>query len=354
MLIPDINMIKPQLLTGILRANEILGDREEVAQIRTVSKKEGKTAQEYLLALQYKEFRTQRHAPDRIFVRFGSPQEGDESAIQEVKFYTSIVPVLKRRLDTSLLRFPICYDGYYDEVVGQYHIILDDISQEFKAARELAPPTPRHREAVMDTLAHFHAVWWEHPMLEELATVPTAESLQQEIQTYQQKFEELDKTVGKYIDARHKAILKKVSEGLPEKRQQRLEAGQGITIIHSDLRPENILHSTMETLIVGWQNWQVGTASDDLAYMIACYWPQHLRKFQEQALLKRYYQAVVAYGVSDYSWEDMQEDYKMSLIHVIGVLLSGWTRKKHASGYWPIMETAMTVFDEMECMEVLE
>jgi thiamine kinase-like enzyme len=354
MLIPDIDMLKPQILTGMLRAVEILGEKEEVIQVKRVSKSETTVAKHYILALQYKDFRTQRHAPDRIFVKIGGKNTPDEFARKEVDFYTKIVPVLKRRLDKSLLRFPACYDAYYDDTLKQYHIILDDVSQKFKAEQELAPPTARHREQVMDTLAHFHAVWWEHPLLEDLAPLPTSTSIEQMIEKYQRKYEELNTAVGKYIDSRYREILKKVSEKYPQKRRDRLEAGQGITLVHHDLHPKNILYSPMETMIVNWQSWRVDTATDDLAYMIGCFWPQHLRKFQEQALLKRYYQTLVNYGVSDYSWEDFQYDYKASLVRVIGFLLAAWTRKKHTSGYWAVMETAMSVFDELECVTLLE
>lgn len=354
MLIPDIDMLKPQLLTGILRANEILGENEAVAKISQVSQSESNFAKHYILALQYKDFRTQRHAPDRIFVKFGGNDSPDEFAKKEVNFYTKIVPVLKQRLDKNLLRFPTCYDAYFDEAVGQYHIILDDISQEFKPSPEKAPPTPRHREQVIDTLAHFHAVWWEHPLLEDLAPLPTAASIEQMIEKYQQKLEELDKAVGKYIEPRHREILRIVSQNYPAKRRERLEAGKGITLVHRNLHPKNILYSSMETMIVDWESWRVDTGTDDLAYMIACYWPNHLRKFQEKVLLKRYYQALIDYGVRDYSWDDFQYDYKASLVRILGFLLAAWTRKKHTSGYWGVLETAMAVFDELECMTVLE
>lgn len=318
MLIPDIDMLKPQLLTGILRANEILGENEEVAKIKRVSKDESETTKRYILALQYKDFRTQRHAPDRIVVKFGKTTDDSLSAKKEIDFYTKIVPVLKRRLDESLLRFPICYDSYYDEVVEQYHIILDDVSQEFKPSPEKAPPTARHREAVIDTLAHFHAVWWEHPLLEDIAILYSGENIEKMIELYQQKFEELDKAVGKHIEARHREILQKISEGMPAKRRKRLEAGQGITLVHGNLNPESLLYSSMETKVTNWQSWRIGTGTDDLVYMIICYWSKHLRKFQEQPLLKRYYYAMLDYGVKDYTWDDFQYDYKASLVYVIG------------------------------------
>jgi thiamine kinase-like enzyme len=353
MLITDLRYLKPQLITPILRANEIIGEEEEVTQIRQITSGETNTSKHYVLALQYKDFRTQRHAPDRIFFKLSKPYQINEFAKREVNFYNRILRSMKRRLPAEILRFPQCYDAFYDEEQELYHLILEDLSQEFKASTENAPPTQRHREQVIDTLAYFHAYWWEHPLLEDLAPLPTEESLNESLAAYQERLSDLKAAVGKFVERKHLDILGKLAEKFPEKRRANLIAGKNITLVHRDLHAGNFLYSPRESRIVDWQSWRVDTATDDMAYMIACFWPEHLRKFQEMPLLQRYYQTLVAQGVKNYEWEDLLYDYKASLARCIVFLLRSWTRNKHASGHWRRMEIAMNVFSEMDGLSIL-
>lgn len=353
MLITDIRYLKPQLITPILRASEIIGDNEEVSQIRQVKMSESSTAKHYVMALQYKDFRTQRHAPDRIFVKIGLPRQGEEFARREVLFYERIIRSMKRKLPKEILRFPNCYDAFYDDEKLQYHLILEDISQEFKPSPDKAPPTPRHREQVIDTLAHFHAYWWEHPSLEDLAPLPTEETLNENLAAYQERLGDLKSSVGKFLNSKHLDVLAKIATAYPDKRRERLLAGQGITLVHRDLHPGNLLYSPRESLIVDWQSWRVDTATDDLAYMMAFYWPQHLRHFQEKPLLQRYHETLLRQGVKNYSWDEFLYDYKASIARCIGFLLRSWSRSNHASGKWQLMETGIEAFLAMDGQAIL-
>jgi hypothetical protein len=242
MLITDIRYLKPQLITPILRAGDIISESEEVTQIRQVKVSEAAAAKHYVLALQYKDFRTQRHAPDRIFVKIGLPNQVEEAAKREVMFYERIMRSMKRKLPKEVLRFPACYDAFYDDEKSQYHLILEDISQEFKPSPDKAPPTQRHREQVIDTLATFHGYWWEHPLLEELAPLPSAEVLDENLAAYQERLSDLQSSVGKFLNAKHLEVLSKIASAYPIRRRERLLAGQGISLVHRDLHPNNILY----------------------------------------------------------------------------------------------------------------
>jgi thiamine kinase-like enzyme len=354
MLITDIRYLKPQLITPILRASEIIGDNEEVAQIRQVKTTESSTAKHYVLALQYKDFRTQRHAPDRLFVKIGLPRQGEEFARKEVMFYERIIRSMKRKLPKEVLRFPRCYDAFYDDEKLQYHLILEDISQEYKASADKAPPTPRHREQVIDTLAYFHAYWWEHPLLEELAPMPSVEILDEHLAGYQERLTDLKTSVGKFLNPKHLDALGKIVASYPRRRRERLLAGTGISLVHRDLHPGNILYSPRESLIVDWQSWRIDTPTDDLAYMIAFFWPQHLRHFQEMPLLQRYHETLLHQGVKAYSWDDFLYDYKASIARCIAFLLRSWTRTNHASGKWQAIETGIDAFLAIDGLAILE
>ena len=356
MLITDIRVLKPELLTAIMRANDVLGEYEAVEKIRLAKKGETNGTLFYHLALQYKDYRTQRHAPDKVFLKLKNPADVAEDSIKrEVDFYNKVLPAMLRKNKIEDLCLVPVYDAYFDDITGQGHIILDDISADYKPAREKHPPTQRHREQIFDALARIHAHWWEHPILENLAPVPTEDSLNTQLAARQEKYEAMQNFTGtKLMAARHKDILKQISTQIPPRRKERLINGQGITINHHDLNPDNLLYFHRESRIVNWESWQIDTATDDLAYLMACFWPQHLRDFQEQTILRRYYDAVVRYGVTDYSWDDLQYDYRASIAHCIGFMLAGWSKDRHVRGYWQRAELALDAFDKMGAVTIFE
>lgn len=352
MLITDAKMFRPQILTSILRANETIAEHEEVAKLAKLQVEENETSKIYYFAVQYKDFRTQRHAPDHVILKLN--KQSTATSKREFDFYQRIVSMMKRRVEPELLRFPTCFDAYYDEENNQSHIILDNITNEFKSSGENAPPTARHREQVIDTLAHLHGYWWEHPILEELLPLPSEENIAETLSTYQSRLEELKQSVGQYLEKKHIDVLERIAIAIPDKRKADLLSGKSLTIIHSKLTPENLLYSPLESRITHWQEWTIGKASDDLAYMILCFWSEHLRKFQEKPLLKRYYNILLHHKVENYSWDDLLFDYKASLGHIIGTMLARWTRRNHASGAWREIENAIDVFIEVDALSAYD
>jgi hypothetical protein len=353
MLITDIKILKPELLTAIMRSNDKLGEREAVEVIRQLGKGESTTSFYYHLALQYKDYKTQRHAPDKLFLKLTKPRQPEAIIKREVDFYNKVLPALLRKNKIEDLCLTACYDAYFDDVTGQSHIILDNISSDYKPAPEKHPPTQRHREQIFDALARIHAHWWEHPILDTLAEMPSAEKIAESIQVCQSKYESMQGFQGtKFMPARHKEILQQIAAQVPTRRKERLLNGQGVTIVHRDLHPGNLMYSHRESRIIDWQSWRIDTATDDLAYMMVCFWPQQFRDFQETAIMRRYYDNLVRLRVEGYSWDDFQYDYRASIAKWIASMLHDWTKEKHVRGYWQRAEVALTAFDKLNGMAI--
>lgn len=350
MLITHVRVFKPELVTAIFRANDIITDNEEVLKLAQLGATETPDGMRYAFAVQYKDFRTQRHAPDHITLKLITEQS--DTAKRELDFYQRIAPVMKRRVDEAFLRFPQCYDVYQDEASHRAHLLLDDFTHEYKPSADKAPPSARHREQIMDTLAYFHAFWWEHPLIEELGELPGEDSIATTLGLYQAKFNELQSVVGNYLDDKYVSVLQMIANSLPEKRKDALLAGKNLTLIHNDLHPDNLVYSPRESYIINWQHWTISLATDDLATMIPFYWSDHLRQFQEKPLLKRYFSTLLKQGVADYTWDDLEYDYKVSLSQVIGGMLANWTRAGHTSGEWRIIEAAIDSFLEMDGISI--
>ena len=346
MLITDVKMLTPDVITALFHANDVMDTHEKVSKLALMRSDKTDDSKVYSFAVQYSDFRTQRHAPD--YIRLQISQKTGAQSKREVDFYERIVLPMTNRLGKDLLKVPVCYDSYYDEYSDHYHLLIDDVHQEFKTSNDNTPPTPRQREQLMDTLAYLHAYWWEHPLLDDLGELPTQESMTNNLELYKAKLADIKATVGKYLENEHLEILGKTVSDFPQKRKEQLLSGNNLTIVHNNLLPENILYSPRETRIINWREWSIGMAMDDLAMMIPFHWSQQLRQFQETPLLKRYYDRLRKQGVSGYEWDDLQYDYKASLAVLIGRMLGQWTATNHASGHWRMMASAIDSFISME------
>ena len=92
---------------------------------------------------------------------------------------------------------------------------------------------------------------------------------------------------------------------------------QGMSLLHGDLNPTNVLTPVgRETPLYFLDRqpftWSLtyGVAASDLAYFMIPWWPEHTRQACEAAVLRRWYDALQA---PDYSWRQAQADWRLSV-----------------------------------------
>ena len=93
-----------------------------------------------------------------------------------------------------------------------------------------------------------------------------------------------------------------------------------------------------------WSELKAGLGPHDVAYMLVSA-PSDTRATRDDALLRRYWEGLVAAGVEGYPWEWCQWDYRFSLC------TSLFQSVFQTSVYW-FRKTA-TVLEELGCREAL-
>lgn len=350
MLISNLRQVTPNIITAVFRHSETLSDREAVTKIRPISKDESKTAWTGTFALQYADFRTQRHAPDKI--RITIVKEASDDNHRVVKFFDKVYPPLTKKYQHNVLPMPRYYDAYYDESSGKAHFITDDISAEFKPSRQGVPPSTRHRDLLIESLAHLHAYWWEHDRLALLENLPTPEALDSKLTMYQATLADFLKYSGRFTSSPHKMILETVATQHPAGYVERISNERGLTVLHGNLAPDNILYAHSQVRVMNWERWHVGLATDDLVNLIAVHWPKQNRGPEEKRVLQHYYNTLVKLGITNYSWDDCWYDYRLSVGRWLAELLGGWTREGMMRGYWKQGEQALDVFEELNVLSL--
>ena len=107
--------------------------------------------------------------------------------------------------------------------------------------------------------------------------------------------------------------------------------------------------------LIDWDNWRVGRAATDLAYMMALHWYPERRARLEGPLLERYHAGLCAHGVSDYSLERLWEDYRLSVIGHLAILIWQQTLAlpPPPAAWWSHLHRILAAFEDLDCAALL-
>ncbi|MCP4425581.1 MAG: aminoglycoside phosphotransferase family protein [Chloroflexi bacterium] len=353
MIITDINQATTDWLTQVLRRQGLL-PQGKATKIEWGESRQTNVSLVRKFAVRYDRETT---APTRFFLKIPNPDFlwGD----REVDFYKRIALEMRQQWEWDELPFLHCLDVVYDAENGRSHILFPDISDTHYAIENGAPNLAAHREQAIDAFARLHAFWWEHPRLGQgVGERMTAADIDESIAATQEKARDFIQFRGPDLSPEHRAILENVVAAWPERRLAHLLAGKGITLVHRDLHPLNALYprdpAVHHTLLIDWQSWRVDTGTDDLAYYIACHWPDAVRQETERPLLQRYHRQLVALGVDNYAWDDCWYDYRASIIRCLFFLIAAWNPVQIQRGWWlPKVERGLSAFAQLDCREIM-
>ena len=314
------------------------------------------------ITLQYD--RTEPSAPASVVGKFPSPNENSRQIAtlfglyeREVRFYRDLKPDVP-------LPSPAVYYAGMDIEAGQYLILLEDLhSGTF--GNQVTGCTVEQAKLVLPELAKLHAAWWENPRLAEL--------------TYLQDFIDLvGGAIGQAYDPCWQLFVERFGEKLsPEVRAAGAVMGPKLlahletcrdrprTLCHSDFRVDNIFFGSAEygrpVVVVDWQSPLVSWgAAYDAIYFITGGLPIEERRIHEDELLRVYHDALVAAGVSDYSFEQLTADARTLTLYffaIIGVIAGGtldMVNPRAVELFDSMMDRLLAAMDDHNILALLE
>ena len=93
----------------------------------------------------------------------------------------------------------------------------------------------------------------------------------------------------------------------------------------------------------------------DLAYAMVLYWESETRRRLEKRMLRRYLDTLVENGVEDYSWEQLFDDYRLSVamgIYVATEWCRGAGYEKWISSWLSMLQRSLKAVDDLACYEL--
>ena len=142
----------------------------------------------------------------------------------------------------------------------------------------------------MRALAEIHAFWWERPTLGDIAVRPYQDRIDADIAEMRQWFARFADFLGDQLSSEWRRIYERVLSDLPSL-LQRLTDGRPLTLIHGDANLSNSLLprdvARDRALIIDWEFWNISYVGEDLANIMALFWPREQRQALELALASR-------------------------------------------------------------------
>ena len=269
------------------------------------------------------------------------------SSYSESEFYREVAPML------ASPPLAACHAVVDD---GSGIIVLEDLRATHDHPPWPIPPSREQSEAAIDVLARVHAAYWEAPTLGKTIGRPnTVESLTSMVQSIVTNLSPFMDAFGDALTAGARQVYERVfSSSL--KPWLRLTDSRALTIIHGDAHTWNFLFprsGSGAAYLIDWQLWHIDVGARDLAYFMALHWYPGRRRELELPLLRRYYEALLARGVANYTFDDLLLDYRRCVVRNLTIPIILWSRGMKPEAWWHRLECALSAYNDLECEELL-
>lgn len=354
--IKSIEQVTPAWLTEVLRDADCIGNGE-VVRVWTKRAQERIVSNVFQLEVEYSPD-APLSAPSRLFLKLSNDELQLGFRPREVEFYNTIA------LDAPQLPLIRCYDAVYSNDTGASHVLLADVSETHTQTHAPLPPSLRDCELAIDSIAHLHAHFWEHPRFVKgrgrRTNVQAFETIRTILVSDVAAFAEF---LGDRLPAARLAIYERILAGSMQP-WRRMINPEGLTVSHGDAHWWNFLYPRDDNdavadadgraLIFDWHLWHVDIPLKDLAYMIAFNWYPERRAQLEQPLVRRYHAALVERGVRNFSWADCWHDYRQAVIRELFVPVWQWSSRLPPAIWWSNLEKIWMAFEDLRCAELLD
>ena len=271
---------------------------------------------------------------------------------RETAFYTEVAPRSPGDLLTT------CFEGVVSEGDGPCYVVIEDLSATHHVLSDWpVAPTREHCERLLESLARFHAAWWDHTALGSSVGRFVDEA---EFASYVERFEEgwitFRALLGERLSPERTDRYARVLRAMP-RLFDRYRSRRHLTIVHGDAHWWNALfpnEGADAVRIIDWAGWRIGVASGDLAYMMALHWYPERRARLEEPLLRHYHDRLVTHGVRGYGFDALVDDYRLSAVWQLTLPVWQATAKLPPVIWWSHLERAMLAFDDLGCAALLE
>lgn len=257
-------------------------------------------------------------APESVIVKLPSQDAGSRQlgvAIgayeAEVRFYQEIAP-------QSGIDVPKQYWASFEPGTGRVTLVLEDLSQGWRVGDAVAGGTVAQTEVALDQIARLHGDLWDSTSLRQLgwlAPLARTQLLFDGVPAALPAFRE------RFADRLEPHQLAAVERLAPKGAEYPTRAWRGpLVVAHGDFRLDNVLFSgegdALRAKVIDWQSVRLAPPLIDAAIWLSSSLPPTDRRSNQDNLLRRYHDGLLAAGVKDFSYAACLASLRVSSLYV--------------------------------------
>lgn len=314
--------VTPGWLTAVLRHAGAIGDDTRVTDVHGTAIGTGQVGSSVRFTITY----AGAPGPATVVCKFASADPDSAAAGIASATYETEAAFYRELADTVDVSRPRCY--FAEAVPGKAEtvLVLSDLAPA-EQGDQIAGATVGQVELAIDEAARLHGPRWGDERLLAMPWLarPHSDWVRQMLPAF---FEGFVARYGPMLDPltvdeghRYVADLPLLWEVRPAT----------FTPSHGDFRLDNLLFDPTGTVapvtVVDWQTVRLGAGAHDLAYLMGnSFADPAVRRANDERLVARYHQGLLAYGVQDYSLDRCWHEYRCFAHASLGMaIIAGMT-----------------------------
>jgi len=264
--------------------------------------------------------------PRTMIAKIASPNPETVRIAVHYGFYLNEVQFYRECSTTPGLRVPAAYYSDINDDGTAFVLLLEDLA--VARIEDQVSGCPREDAAhVMDAVAALHSFWWNSPKLDDLTWLRPLnnDAYKSSGQQYAAVWPGFVERYRDRVPAHSLDVASRFPDFVADLFDWMIDT-QPTTIAHTDLRLDNLFFAHPDgsaVTIIDWQLSVRGMGALDVSYFIAESLATDDRRACERELLERYHAGLVAGGVTDYSFDQLYDDYRMSLLAQLSIPVVG-------------------------------
>lgn len=291
--------------------------------------------------------------PTSVFIKIAKENQDRELkklCAREVLFYSQIAGLMPAQC------IPRCYFVAHEQGCNDFCIVLEDLSATHFQTEYPAPPSLSWCRKAISCLARIDAAGWKKELEPILGGFGTQGSVEYWCERLRTVWKEFSRFLGDRLGDGRRRIIEEVVDNIHRILGRNLSTEQQ-TILYRDTHLWNFFYPREEqgdVKLFDWQLCEYGLASDDLVPMMALNWFPERRSRFEKVLLKEYHTALREAGVTGYGIEELETEYRWSILKGIGTPILQWHHKIPAGIWFNNLEKILLAVEDLNCIVLLE
>ena len=260
--------------------------------------------------------------PASVIAKRYGPDWYDDAGAPELWFYTDLAAQM------PWLPVPVLLGAEDDPVTPSCVLLLEDLTATHR--RLAAPVDDATLLHLADLLAGLHATWWQAPLLEDgrffrperaVTRMPQAldpAGIAHHAAEAQLALDDFLLRRRTEVDDATADTLVALAAQWADLFGERVADGRQVTLIHGDMHALGNIFVTDDPAaprfsIIDWTQAKRGIGVHDLMYLLVGL-PSDDRRRRDEVVLARYHAALLANGVTDYTAEQCDWDFRFSAL----------------------------------------